>query len=575
MFKKKLCKVYLCIGVFATLSMLTQAAPQRLDVSIDIYPQKSLGKISPYIFGAGVDAKTNPLRFPKYPQKVLRNIEESGIRMIRFPGGFVFNRNVHRGSWANFYWKDHIGKNPSKRPTEVYDIDTFLQLCERFNIEPLMQINFVGEPVESIRGYIEYITGTGDIDKDGIDWAAVRKKNGREKPYKVKYWELGNEVHSYPQGFKENRKGAKEYAVQLNKLVPMIRKLVPNSKILVPFINIERPISGMMTVPPKADINFSSSSQFTQAFLKHLRVKIDYFDWHFYAANGWHNKWQFLGTDNEWKQYYCWGTKFRECYEVIVKLMKTHCKQRPQPQIIVGEWSGDWTGGIYLKNKDSFRGSMMRTMATGIYMADILMFMMKKSASRKYALKAAFWHAFTNDAQALFSIQTTKSQGVSYKGISTDAGYGIRMPIYWVFKLLSEQRGKTLVASLLKGKNNTIHAPKNGIYTDPEYTFERVSHCVSRSDNKLYIALLNKDAKKSVNVCINIRAWRYNPQIISYEVSGKSYLDENTIKQPDCVKLSKPKIIKIKLSEPVRYFLKPNTLAVLKFTKDAFGKLTP
>jgi len=35
---------------------------------------------------------------------------------------------------------------------ENYDLDTFLQLCERFDIKPLMQINFVGETQESVRG---------------------------------------------------------------------------------------------------------------------------------------------------------------------------------------------------------------------------------------------------------------------------------------------------------------------------------------------------------------------------------------------------------------------------------------
>ena len=108
----------------------------ELSVDLQVMPCVQKGRISPYVFGAGIDAKTNPLRAPKYPEKVFRDIGESGLRIARYPGGFVFNRDDHRGSWANFYWQDHIGKNPERLPYEVYDLDTYLQLCERFNIEP-------------------------------------------------------------------------------------------------------------------------------------------------------------------------------------------------------------------------------------------------------------------------------------------------------------------------------------------------------------------------------------------------------------------------------------------------------
>ena len=143
------------IGLVLGLHALwpTHSIAEELEVRIEIGTGVPKGRISPFIFGAGIDHKTNPLRAPQYPDKVLRHVAESGLRIARYPGGFVFNRNDHRGSWSNFYWQDHIGKNPDRSPTEVYDLDTSLQLCERFRIEPLMQINFVGEPRESVQGY--------------------------------------------------------------------------------------------------------------------------------------------------------------------------------------------------------------------------------------------------------------------------------------------------------------------------------------------------------------------------------------------------------------------------------------
>lgn len=532
-------------------------------VDVQVKPRVQKGRISPYVFGAGIDHKTNPLRAPRYPEKVLRDIAESGLRIARYPGGFVFNRNDHRGSWANFYWQDHIGKNPDRKPTEVYDLDTFLQLCERFDIEPLMQINFVGEKQKSVQGYIEYLVGDGDIDKDGANWAQKRKANGRVKPYGITYWQLGNEVHSFPQGFKENVAGAREYARALDRLVPVIRKMSPGAKVLVPFINIQRPRSESKRKPDSPDINFTTSHEFAVAFLEHLNVKVDYFDWHFYPANGWNGKYDFLGTDNEWKHLYCWGTKFRECHEVISKLIREKCKQKPPPKLIVGEWSGDWTGGIFRRHKNSFRGSLMRTMASGVFMADLLLYMTKKSVPSEN-IHAAFWHSFSNDAQAMFSIQTTREQGLAYKGKSTDEGYGYRMPIYWVFKLLSEQCGEFLVESRLQGKN-TIGAPKPGLYLDPKHTFARISHCASLSGDKLYLALLNKDAHQPIEVRIGIQDWQIKTAVEVHEVRADSYLAENTIERPKTVTLAGPMVERAKASGRMTHLLKPNTLTVLRF----------
>jgi alpha-L-arabinofuranosidase len=544
-----------------------QAQSQNLSVEVRVRPRAEKGRISPYIFGAGIDAKTNPLRAPKYPEKVLRDIAESGLRIARYPGGFVFNRNEHRGSWANFYWQDHIGKNPDRRPTEVYDLDTFLQLCERFAIEPLMQINFVGETEESVRGYLEYLLGDGDIDHDGVNWADKRKANGRAQPYKITFWELGNEVHSYPQGFRENAEGAKEYARALDRLVPVIRKMSPGAKVLVPFINLQRPRSEAKPKPGAPDINFTTSHEFALAFLEHLRVPVDYLDWHFYPANGWNGQYSYLGTEDEWKHLYCWGTKFRECHDVVARLIQAKCKLEPRPKIIVGEWSADWTGGIFREHAHSFRGSLMRTMASAVFMADQLLFMMEKSVPAE-DIYAAFWHTFSNDAQALFSVQTTREQGLAYKGKSTDEGYGYRMPVYWVFKLLSEQRGEMLVQSLLRG-DNTIAAPQSGLYFDPEYAFSRVSHCASRSGDHLYLALLNKDAHQPVTVRVSIEDWRLKPQVEVHEVRADSYLEENTVQRPDAVKPSGPRVDRAQESGQMTYLLKPNTLAVLRFQCDA------
>ena len=55
------------------------ADPPRVD--IEMFPERSLGPISPYVFGAGIDHKTNPMRFCRYPEQVAKgpSIPMSGL----------------------------------------------------------------------------------------------------------------------------------------------------------------------------------------------------------------------------------------------------------------------------------------------------------------------------------------------------------------------------------------------------------------------------------------------------------------------------------------------------------------
>jgi alpha-L-arabinofuranosidase len=161
---------------------------------------------------------------------------------------------------------------------------------------------------------------------------------------------------------------------------------------------------------------------------------------------------------------------------------------------------------------------------------------------------------------------------LAYKGKSTDEGYGYRMPIYWVFKLLSEQRGEVLVESQLRGAN-TIEAPKPGLYFDPEYSFPRVSHCASLSPSvpgsgdRLYLALLNKDAHQPIDVHISIRDWQLKTTVEVHEVRADSYLAENAIERPDTVTLTGPRADRVDVAGKMTFLLKPNTLAVLRLER--------
>jgi alpha-L-arabinofuranosidase len=209
-------------------------------------------------------------------------------------------------------------------------------------------------------------------------------------------------------------------------------------------------------------------------------------------------------------------------------------------------------------------------MASAVYMADILMFMMEKSIPSEH-IHAAFWHNFANGAQGLFAIHVTDEykqvlgRPRGCQGAIEEGEQGRREPVYWTFKLLSEQHGDELVKSVVRSKNNRIEAPDNGFYWDPEFHFDRVTHLATRKGNSLYLAVLNKDANLPVGLQIDIRGWNVEASVKKYAVGAGSYLARNSLKNPDNVSLSEDTIIVNPSNMQVP--LPQNTLTVLRFTR--------
>jgi alpha-L-arabinofuranosidase len=118
--------------------------------------------------------------------QALRNIQ---VPLIRWPGG----------SFADFYhWEDGIGPR-DKRPKRIshwgviednqFGTHEFLDLCEQVGCEPYICGNIgSGTPTE-MRDWVEYITYDGPSTI-----ADLRRENGREKPWELKYFGLGNEM---------------------------------------------------------------------------------------------------------------------------------------------------------------------------------------------------------------------------------------------------------------------------------------------------------------------------------------------------------------------------------------------
>jgi alpha-N-arabinofuranosidase len=121
---------------------------------------------------------------------VVKALKDLQIPNLRWPGGCFADE---------YHWMDGIGPR-DKRPKMVnthwggvtednsFGTHEFLDLCEQLGCEPYISGNLGSGTVEEMSKWVEYITFDGESPMSDL-----RRQNGREKPWKVKFWGVGNE----------------------------------------------------------------------------------------------------------------------------------------------------------------------------------------------------------------------------------------------------------------------------------------------------------------------------------------------------------------------------------------------
>ncbi len=119
--------------------------------------------------------------------EALKNIQ---IPNLRWPGGCFADE---------YHWQDGIGPSENRArmvnthwggvvEDNSFGTHEFLNLCEELGTEPYVNGNVGSGSVEEMSKWIEYMTFDGESPM-----ANLRKENGREKPWNVKFFGVGNE----------------------------------------------------------------------------------------------------------------------------------------------------------------------------------------------------------------------------------------------------------------------------------------------------------------------------------------------------------------------------------------------
>ena len=122
---------------------------------------------------------------------VVAALKDLSVPLVRWPGGCFAD---------TYHWRDGIGPK-SERPSIInvhwggvtennsFGTHEFLDFCELIGADAYVNLNVGSGTVREAAEWVEYVTSSNESPMTNL-----RKKNGREKPWNVKYWAVGNET---------------------------------------------------------------------------------------------------------------------------------------------------------------------------------------------------------------------------------------------------------------------------------------------------------------------------------------------------------------------------------------------
>ncbi|HZK26252.1 MAG TPA: alpha-N-arabinofuranosidase [Thermoclostridium sp.] len=212
---------------------------------------------------------------------VIELVKKLGVPVVRYPGGnFV----------SGYRWEDGIGKQED-RPRQLelawqtiepntVGIDEFQEWAKRAETETMLAVNLGTRGVEDAKNFLEYCNFPG-----GTKYSDLRRKNGYEEPFDVKYWCLGNEMDG---PWQIGHKTAQEYG-RLAAETAKVMKLVDPS--------IELVACGSSHSEMETFISWE------ETVLDHTYDHVDYISLHNYYGNRSNNTKEYLACSLDMDQF--------------------------------------------------------------------------------------------------------------------------------------------------------------------------------------------------------------------------------------------------------------------------------
>jgi alpha-L-arabinofuranosidase len=473
-----LCGTAQAAGPAVRVSVNADAPGARIDPAIYGQFAEHLGRL--VYEGIWVGEKSPIPNTRGYRDDVVAALKELGVPVLRWPGGCFADE---------YNWREGIGPR-EQRPRKVnthwggvvednsFGTHEFMDFAELIGADAYVNGNVgTGTPREMAE-WLEYLTAAGDSTL-----AQLRRKNGRDQPWKVKYFAVGNETW----GCGGNMRA--EYYADLYRHYATFLKAPEDNKPL-------RIASGAN----------GSGLPWTEVLMREATRYMDAISVHYYTLPL--GKWDHKGAATRFPEQEWWDTLGRtyRMEWIVTEHARIMDKYDPGKRVglYVDEW-GTWydvepgTNPGFLYQQNTLRDALVAAINLNVFHAH---------ADRV---------RMTNIAQMINVLQAM---------ILTEKEKMLLTPTYHVYHMYKPFRGATQLPV-------TVDAPKRKV-GENEYPVFTAS-AARDANGRLVVALVNLDPRESARATLAIQGAQ--PGRLSGRILTASATDaHNTFAQPDAVK---------------------------------------
>ena len=437
---------------------------------------------------------------------VVKALKDIRIPNLRWPGGCFADE---------YHWMDGVGER-SARPKMInthwggvtednsFGTHEFLDLCEQLECEPYISGNLGSGSVDEMSKWVEYITFAGESPM-----ANLRRKNGREQPWKVRFWGVGNE--SWGCG---GNMTPEHYSDLYRRYSTYCRNYGDN--------RLYRIACGAN----EADYNW------TEAVMKNVGHRMQGLSLHYYTiTRNWGDKGS--ATQFDEAEYFATMQKTLFMDELLTKHSTIMDRYDPQRRIglITDEW-GTWfnvepgTNPGFLYQQNTLRDALVAAVNLNIFNAH---------ASR---VKMA------NLAQTVNVLQAV---------ILTDKDKMLLTPTYWAYWLYKVHQDATLLPSTLASSKYEVNGKR----------IDALSVSASQDrEGKIHLTIVNVDPNKAQTVPAELRG--YSPKKVSGKILTSTKINDfNSFDNPTLVGVKDFKGAKLSSDGKINITVPPQSIILL------------
>ena len=412
---------------------------------------------------------------------VIDALKKLKIPVLRWPGGCFAD---------HYHWKEAIGPKNQRKPIEnmmwgnvrednSFGTHEFLDMCEMLGADPYLAVNMGSGTVEEATDWVKYVNhpnGTSHLTD-------LRQKNGRAKPWRVKYWGVGNE--SWDCGGHMTV----EYYVDLYRRYATLMTTYNNSEGLF-----------RIAVGPGTE-----DYHWTEVLMRDIpRKLIDGVSIHHYSVIDWSHKGS--ATNFSENEYFTTMQQAYRMEQMVSKNSEVMDKYDPQKKValIVDEWGGWYdvepgTNDAFLFQQNSMRDAMLAGLTLNI---------------------------FNNHCDRVRMANLAQCVNVLQAVILTQEEKMILTPTYHVMEMYNVHQGAVMIPLQLTSNDYELDNKK----------LKALSASASRDKSgAVHISLTNIDAKSPQDVSIDL-AGIAGKTVTGRILQSAKLQDHNTFDNPQKIK---------------------------------------